>query len=78
MRSSNKTLPYLNITIALFLSFLFINDTYAQSQLQFTQLTQSFTNTILKDSDGFIWVGTQDGLLRYDNFGFKEYRYNRG
>jgi len=48
----------------------------AQQQLHFSQLTHSFTNTILKDSKGFIWVGTQDGLLRYDSFGFKVFRYN--
>lgn len=48
---------------------------YAQQQLHFSQLTNSFTNCIHKDSDGFIWVGTQDGILRYADFDFDVYRY---
>ncbi|NNE25663.1 MAG: hypothetical protein HKN09_02360, partial [Saprospiraceae bacterium] len=48
---------------------------YAQERIFFDQLTESFTNCILKDSDGFIWIGTQDGLLRYDHSNFKSYRY---
>ncbi len=48
----------------------------AQDRIFFEQLTESFTTCILRDSDGFVWVGTQDGLLRYDNSTFKSYRYN--
>lgn len=29
-------------------------------------LPQSFVSGVVVDSDGFIWVGTQDGLARYD------------
>jgi len=50
-------------------------NSYSQQQIQFSQLSKSFTNCILKDSNGFIWVGTQDGLLRYDNYNFKVFRY---
>lgn len=39
-------------------------------------LTQSNVNTILKDRDGFIWLGTDDGLNRFDSHQFKIYRHD--
>ena len=48
-----------------------------QEQMHFSRLTTSFTNCIHQDSDGFIWVGTQDGLLRYSNYAFEVFR-NQG
>lgn len=37
-------------------------------------LSQSWAITITQDTDGFIWVGTRDGLNRYDGRNFKVYR----
>ena len=37
-------------------------------------LSQSVVNCILQDAQGFIWVGTQDGLNRYDGYTFKIFR----
>ena len=37
-------------------------------------LSQSVVNTILQDSMGFMWFGTQDGLNRYDGYDFKVYK----
>jgi signal transduction histidine kinase/ligand-binding sensor domain-containing protein/DNA-binding response OmpR family regulator len=31
---------------------------------------------ICQDSSGFIWVGTENGLNRYDGFAFRRYQYN--
>ncbi len=39
-------------------------------------LSQSTVNCILQDNDGFIWIGTQDGLNLYDGYRFT-YFYNR-
>jgi signal transduction histidine kinase/ligand-binding sensor domain-containing protein len=39
-------------------------------------LSQSAVNCILQDRDGFIWLGTQDGLNRYDGYQFTTYRHN--
>jgi len=37
-------------------------------------LSQSSVFAIQQDTLGFIWIGTQDGLNRYDSKGFKVYR----
>ncbi|MGE5681505.1 MAG: two-component regulator propeller domain-containing protein [Bacillota bacterium] len=39
-------------------------------------LSQSSVNCILQDSKGFIWIGTADGLNRYDGYSFKVFRSN--
>lgn len=38
-------------------------------------LSQSSVSSILKDRKGFIWFGTQDGLNKYDGYGFTIYRH---
>lgn len=37
-------------------------------------LSELSPNCILQDSRGFIWIGTQDGLNRYDGYKFKIFR----
>lgn len=37
-------------------------------------LSQSVVNDILQDSQGFLWIGTDDGLNRYDGYDFKIYK----
>jgi len=37
-------------------------------------LSNSNVRCILQDSKGFLWVGTEDGLNRFDGYGFKVYR----
>src|SRR3954468_10517906 len=41
-------------------------------------LSQATTYTIAQDQKGFLWVGTQDGLNRFDGSGFRAYRHERG
>lgn len=41
-------------------------------------LSQNTVWSISQDSRGFLWVGTDDGLLRYDGYQFKPYRAQIG
>jgi len=55
----------------------------AQSQnVQFKHLTtndglsQSWVHTVIQDKYGFMWMGTEDGLNRYDGHSFRIYKNN--
>jgi signal transduction histidine kinase/ligand-binding sensor domain-containing protein len=39
-------------------------------------LSQSVVNCVFQDSKGYIWVGTQNGLNRFDGYNFVIYAYN--
>ncbi|WP_369411745.1 two-component regulator propeller domain-containing protein [Chryseolinea lacunae] len=39
-----------------------------------SELSNSKVNCVLQDSKGFLWVGTEDGLNRFDGYDFKIYR----
>ena len=40
-------------------------------------LSQSTVTCLLQDQTGFLWIGTQDGLNRYDGYSFEVFRRNR-
>ena len=39
-------------------------------------LSNSWVHSILQDNYGFIWIGTDDGLNRYDGYNFRVYKNN--
>jgi ligand-binding sensor domain-containing protein len=39
-------------------------------------LSQSSVNFVIQDKKGFLWVGTEDGLNRFDGYGFKVFRHD--
>jgi len=39
-------------------------------------LTQNAVTAIFRDSKGLVWMGTQDGLNRFDGLSFKQYKHN--
>lgn len=38
-------------------------------------LSQGMVNAFVQDKNGYLWIGTKDGLNRYDGTGFKVYRH---
>lgn len=41
-------------------------------------LPENDVNCVFKDSKGFMWIGTLDGLHRYDGYSYKSYRIQNG
>ena len=39
-------------------------------------LANTFVRAILQDRKGFLWVGTLDGLYKYDGYSFTKYQYD--
>jgi signal transduction histidine kinase/ligand-binding sensor domain-containing protein len=40
-------------------------------------LSQATSRALAQDRDGFIWIGTQDGLNRFDGYSFRIYKHDR-
>lgn len=62
-----------------FLTLLFVNPTWGQSELRFRNFTindglsQSSALCMVQDEVNSLWIGTQDGLNRYDGHAFQTY-----
>ena len=41
-------------------------------------LPQATVETMVQDDKGYMWFGTNDGLARYNGYGFKVYRNEIG
>lgn len=54
----------------------------SSAQLKFKHLTindglsQNVVLCMLQDREGYIWMGTEDGLNRYDGYEFRHYKHN--
>ncbi|NJK94226.1 MAG: hypothetical protein HC905_04170 [Bacteroidales bacterium] len=66
-----------------FLSVFYVMTSFAYSQnrsFKFEKintehgLSQATVNCIFQDSRGYLWIGTNDGLNRYDGYNFKIFR----
>jgi signal transduction histidine kinase/CheY-like chemotaxis protein/ligand-binding sensor domain-containing protein len=70
------------IGIALFLVFVPLLSSAQKLSLNFEHfgtregLSQINVNSIIQDSRGFMWIGTRNGLNRYDGYNFITYRYD--
>ena len=71
------------IKILLIVIFLFVNNlVFSQKQSVFIKhytiddgLSQTSVNCVIQDSRGFIWIGTQSGLSKYDGYKFTNFKY---
>ena len=75
--------PFLHISLFVLLINVIVNNGISQkSQYIFNQITienglsNNSITCIFKDSRGFIWIGTTDGLNRYDGYSFVIYKNN--
>ena len=85
MRGSKYSATIFAATKVFFLLIVIFSPALTSAQIQnvkFTHLTnldglsQSSVETFLKDKQGYMWFGTQDGLNKYDGYKFTVYRYN--
>lgn len=49
-----------------------------QSWQKLSGLTTDVVYGVFQDSKGFLWVGTDDGVFRYDGYGFKQFTIREG
>lgn len=64
------------VSILLFPCKVYSNANYYSINYTTTNgLSQNDVNCLLQDSDGYIWLGTNDGLNRYDGYTFKKYGF---
>jgi len=42
------------------------------------QLSSESFKSVAEDRDGYLWIGTNSGLARYDGYAFKKYTYEEG
>lgn len=72
-----------NLWLCALFCFFFLSGA-AQQRLNFTSLTtknglsSNVVNAVLKDSYGWVWFATADGLNRFDGTDFKVYRHRDG
>ena len=65
------------------LLFLIPISCFSQTQFRFDHfsikngLSENTVNCILKDKEGYYWLGTQDGLNQYDGYSVKIFRHDR-
>ena len=77
---SIRNIPF--TVFLLFWSLLVQTPVVAQTTDPFGQLfssgsglSQSEVSCILQDSVGFLWIGTREGLNKYDGYSFEQFRY---
>lgn len=79
MRQYSRTIFYFTIAI---LSLLCLNG-YSLEKLNVQNISKeqnllnSNVNTIFKDSRGFMWFGTENGLYQYDGYSFLPYYHDK-
>jgi len=81
-KNAENTLKYL---FCLLIMMLLSSTAIAQKKpVKFNRLTssdglsQNTVSAIVQDHDGFIWIGTEDGINKYDGYNFEIFKRNPG
>lgn len=78
----NKSTPFSICILVLCINTIFISTRLQANvieQVMFRQITTSEglsnnnINCLYRDSRGFLWIGTNSGLNRYDSYNFQQY-----
>ena len=78
----NNIIRVIYITLLAIIFFVFDKGyvVYAKEQINFKSITiedgliQGTVEALFQDSKGYVWIGTNDGLCRYNGYQFKIYR----
>jgi signal transduction histidine kinase/ligand-binding sensor domain-containing protein len=66
--------------LCLLISLILVQYAHTQEPLRVFStrngLSQNTATCIYQDRKGFLWIGTQDGLNRYDGYQFKHFKHN--
>ncbi|MCH7964374.1 MAG: SpoIIE family protein phosphatase [Bacteroidetes bacterium] len=68
---------WIAVNILFFIIIIFPQENFVFENFSIPQgLSNPTINTIIEDKYGFLWLGTNDGLSRYDGYEFKVYKNN--
>ncbi|MFL9484881.1 two-component regulator propeller domain-containing protein [Chitinophagaceae bacterium LWZ2-11] len=83
VRSRKLRLGFIRIVLLCIISLFIISAQAQNIGFRFKHLgiadglSQSSVYCMYQDSKGFIWIGTTDGLSRYDGYEFKHFKYDQ-
>ena len=66
-----------NLFVCAIVQLLYLTPALAQSGKLYNAdnlLTSNIATSVCQDNNGFIWVGTRNGLNRYDGYGFRAFK----
>ncbi len=76
-----RNIPCGSIAIILFLFFISSKEFYSQTNILECErissndgLSENTIHSITQDRNGYLWIGTSDGLNQYDGYTFREFR----
>ncbi|MGE0088878.1 MAG: two-component regulator propeller domain-containing protein [Bacteroidales bacterium] len=76
MKYKNYILFFIISIITFFNGYVFAQGQIINAELFTIEdgLSQTSIYSVLQDSKGFLWIGTQDGLNKYDGYSFKTFK----
>ncbi|MDP3831367.1 MAG: two-component regulator propeller domain-containing protein, partial [Ignavibacteriaceae bacterium] len=85
MKNINNLNCALKYSVLLLIFIILSSTAIAQKKpVKFNRLTssnglsQNRVSSIVQDHDGFIWIGTEDGVNKYDGYNFEIFKRNPG